>query len=197
MATPEEERARLAEEKANEKLSDSFVNLNEEETQALSKALFPDSHTAEVTLLGKKRDLRPLPLKYARQLNTAIKPYSEAFQNALMSNATIKLDEEVLEVLQKSAVILADYYNWEDVKVAVPEDGLSLSELQALASTQTQLNGVNDFLLSPLRVCIRTMQVFEVANIRYHTLLISRFSRKNGNAASTNSSQSTLKASSP
>ena len=158
---------------ANEAL---FGSLSPEEQDSLSKVLFPDTHTMTVRLLNKDRDLRPLPVKPAQRLKALIAPVTKEIEKAM--NATEKdasidydADKPVLEVLERTAGFLADYYNWEDVRAVLKEDGLTMTEYQALAVGQTHVNGANDFSLAPLRTVVRLCQITEMMAVRFQSVL--------------------------
>jgi hypothetical protein len=138
----------------------------------LPKVLFPDAcDLKSIEIQGKKRDLRPLPVKYAMQIRTALAPIMGEVDKAAIGNEEgpekdFDAEEPLLDCLQKAADILISYYKWE-----IDKDELSLPELQLLATAQVQLNGANDFLLGGLRKCLQYQQIAAIMLIRFQSTL--------------------------
>jgi len=152
------------------------VTLSADERSKLSRVLFPETDTHEVTVLGKVRELRPLPIKVAQRLKATIAPLNKELQagiEAVEKNPKLDFDGETLivQVLEKAASILADFYDWQDVKEALAKDGLALAELQGLAALQVEVSGNNDFLLDGLRSVVRWMRVAELMSVRFQSTL--------------------------
>lgn len=150
--------------------------LTEEERAKLSRVLFPDTDTAEVVVLGKTRELRPLPIKPATRLKKAIAPYVAEIQKNYEQaergeDVDYDAEQTICDSLEKSAAVLADYYGWQDVKDALATDGLPLVDLQTLAVTQSEVNGTNDFLLGNLRTVVQWMRVAEMMTVRFQSTL--------------------------
>lgn len=161
---------------ANEAL---FSTLSEDEQESLSKVLFPDTHTSSVELLKIPRDIRPLPVKAAQRLKALVAPITKQIERAMQAtekdpNVDYDADGPILEVLERTAGFLADYYNWEDVRAAVKGDGLTMTEYQALVVSQVHINGANDFSVAPLRTVVRLMQLTEMLAVRFQSLFTSR-----------------------
>lgn len=152
-----------------------FGTLSPEEQAQLSRCLFPDEDTKDVEVLGVKRELRPLPIKWARKLKASIQPIVADIQKGFdgASNADEDYDAEapLLDALEKAAQVIVDFYGWEDVKEALKGDGLPLSDYQALAAVQVGVNGSNDFLLVGLRSVVRWMQINEMMTVRFQNML--------------------------
>ena len=153
-----------------------YGTLSPDEQANLSKVLFPDTHTKSVRLLDKDRELRPLPVKPAQRLKALIAPVTKEIEKAMSatekdSNVDYDADKPVLEVLERTANFLADYYNWDDVRAALKAYGLTVSEYQALAVGQVHINGANDFSLAPLRTVVRLCQITEMMAVRFQSIL--------------------------
>jgi hypothetical protein len=156
----------------------SLADLSGNEKANLSKVLFPDTHTSEVTILGKKRELRPTTVKYSRKLHTATSALMEKLdeiekaQQEGVSDGTREneLEAFIMSLLFKAAAVLADFYKWDDVREAVEDENIARIDLEALVYTQVSLNGANDFLLRPLRVLVRMLQAGEIAAVRTESL---------------------------
>lgn len=144
--------------------------LTAEESANLSKILFPDEHVTSAIALGKKRELRPMTVKWARKIRACMQPYAKKLEDATKSPGTVDIDLDLLEGLYNAVKIMADYYEWEDIKAAVDEEDLTTSELQALVTAQVTLQGENDFLFIPLRVAVMIMQAVEIQNRRYRSI---------------------------
>ena len=174
---------RSLEDALQEDVAKSLLQLSDREK--LSKALFPDTHTKEVELLGITRQLRPVPLKVAKQLETALMPVSMKLANEL-AKTEADVGPLVISALSKAGRILATYYNWQDVQKGLDEEDLSVTELQMLASVQAQLNGENDFLLGPLRVILKVNQLHEIIARKFQSIMSMQEFLPSGTAASTN-----------
>lgn len=136
--------------------------LDEDEEAMLSKVLFPETHTEAVVVLGRKRKVHPLPVKPARKISATLRPVSEALQ----ANESKDFTDELIDGLLESARVLADFYKWEDVLQAIDDEAVTTTDLQALLIAQNAIQGNNDFLLTPLRLAIVTMQLVEIGAIQ-------------------------------
>jgi hypothetical protein len=137
-------------------------SLTDDQRAALSKVLFPDTHTDKVTVGGTERQLRPLTVKFSRRVHAALLPFTKKAEAAAASEEAFSLDTDTVESLYETAKILSEYYEWEDVPKLIEEEDVLLSELQTLAIQQQNLQGENDFLLAPLRLLIKLMRVREM-----------------------------------
>jgi hypothetical protein len=153
--------------------TDIMSSLSEEDKEKLSKVLFPDTDTTSITLLGKSRELRPLPIKYAKIIHAKLRPLAIKLGSnaATPSEGAVDIDQDVLEGLKHIALTLADFYGWSDLAKAVDEENISIDELEALALTQANVSKANDFLLGPLRVIVRVLQVGEILQLQFASTL--------------------------
>lgn len=175
----------LIEDQLESDLTKSLEGLSEE--TKLSKVLFPDTHTTSVTILGKKRVLKPVPLKVSQQLRTALVELTDRLQAAFAETKTVKpVDDDMVTGMKTACLIISEYYGWADIIEALEQDNLTVSELQSIVALQSQLNGANDFLLTGLRVAVRVMQLGELWNHRFHSMLTMPQSSNIGTVASTN-----------
>lgn len=196
--TPEELEASKTEEQVlAEAFGSKFLSLSDDDAAQLSKVLFPETHIVELELLGIKRKLRPLPVKYAKAIFSQVRPLGTAILSGMKSPEVVDITATVCEALTVAASEIAAFYKWQDVQQALTEEEISLPEMQELIVHQQKLNGASDFLLGPLRVVIMVMQMHEVVNVKYRNLFTTQLSQKNGTVPSTNSLQSTPPASSP
>ena len=144
--------------------------LTEEESANLSKILFPDEHVTSAMALGERRELKPMPVKWARKVRSCMQPYAKKLEEATKNPGTIDVDLDLLEGICQAVKTMAEFYGWEDILEALKEDSLTTSELQALVTAQVTLQGANDFLFIPLRVAVMIMQAVEIQNRRYRTI---------------------------
>lgn len=173
----------------------STESLSPENRAKLSKALFPETHTDEVRLLGTPRKLWPVPIKVARAVYTLLKDYAEVTQedgsveeSMTREAAMTEYDTRVLSNLKQIAVILGGYYKWDDVVKAAGDEELSLTELESLAFVQQELNSANDFLLQPLRIFVKMLQAREIAMLHLEnslSMFTTQPSANSGDAPST------------
>jgi len=152
-------------------------SLSDEDKEKLSKVLFPETHTDTISILGVDRTLHPTSLKVSRIIYALTKEVQEKVQQqtdeddakVFTSMAEFEDDFEsvVIGTLTKVAKCLCDFYGseWDDIKVALADEDLSLAELQAISYTQQELNTSNDFFLQPLRAFVRVLQAREVATL--------------------------------
>jgi hypothetical protein len=150
--------------------------LSPEDQKNLSKALFPDIDTVSVSILGKERLLRPLPLKYSKIINSIVSPIVEDMEKDNKSDGPKKsYDLTLVNALKQVMKILSKFYGWGIEADLEDEENLTIAELQAVASLQVRLNGTNDFLLVPLRSIVTTMQLYEMAATQTNRVLKNTF----------------------
>lgn len=143
--------------------------LSPDQDAALSKVLFPDTHTDKVTLLGVERTLRPLPVKYSRLLNTCLQDFQLRVEKGLVEEGTT--DVNLLDQLLMVVDHLSDFYKWEDVKKELAElEQITTGDLQRVVVNQAALQEANDFLLMPLRVLIGMMRHVEIEMSLYQNI---------------------------
>jgi hypothetical protein len=180
MATP-------LEDQLNSATRETLGGLTSEERAGLSKALFPETHTQEITLLGKPRVLRPLTIKYAKMLHAQLQPLAKELAGAMQGGAIEVVDDQVISHVMKAAGTIAEFYSWDDVIGAINDEDIDITQLQTLVVQQARLNGENDFLLGPLRVVILVMQMHELITVRLRSMSDMLPSLDSGIAASPNS----------
>ena len=161
--------------KANENL---FSSLSEDEKKNLSTVLFNLSST-RVNILDKERALRPLPIKFAKQIHALLSPFTEKLQKAASADQIIDINNDLTACLTDACKIIADFYKFDDIKADIESELLSLTDLQLLAHTQAQLNGSNDFLLLPLRLVINLMQMHEIVAMKLQNTSTTALSSRN------------------
>lgn len=173
------------------------VGLSEEQQANLSKALFPDTHTEFVEVMGVTRTLRPLPVKFARRLHALLKPVAAKIEahtgDAQKSGPAPDLDTPLLDGCMKAAKVLCTFYgdDWADLKEALDKELIQFTDVQALLVQQAALQNANDFLLSPLRIAVGTMRFVEMGTIQYLSMFSGLHSLNNIDVLSTNSSPAT------
>lgn len=140
--------------------------LTEEQELLLSKALFPETHTNTITILGKARELRPLTIKYARRVNEGLKKLQETVTTAVEKNAQVKADQDMMESFIHVVLILCEYYGWTDIRDKVESEDIETNDLMLICMTQQNVQGTNDFLLMPLRLLLKVAQLHEILAVR-------------------------------
>jgi len=161
--------------------AEEIVRLAEDERAALSKVLFPDTDVREIVILDKPRKLRPLPIKWSKQIHALVKPFQDQVGRAIQDQIAKKADaedvneEHILKVLFDIADVLVTYYQWEDVKAALEEEEITLGEVQDLVVRQTTLQADNDFLLTGLRMLVTLMRQAEIRSVRLRSTLAGLF----------------------
>lgn len=144
-------------------MQERLNQLSSDQRKQLSLALFPETHTDQVTVCGKERKIRPLTVKYSRQLNVKLQAFQDLVQES--KDDTKVVDVDLLDTILEAVVVLATFYEWEDVKQKVADEDCYLPELQTLLVQQANLQDMNDFLLMPLRILVVVMQQAEVEMI--------------------------------
>lgn len=143
----------------NEHIAGRTKILSAEQRAQLSQALFPETHTDKVMLVGKERTITPLPVKVSRKLNNML----QGLQAKLEEGEGVKVVEvNLIDSVLEVGLCLSEFYNWEDVTEAIKEEEVMLPELQALIVMQLTLQEMNDFLLMPLRLLVGVMQQAEI-----------------------------------
>jgi hypothetical protein len=145
---------------AEAQMQERLEALTDEQKGQLSKALFPDTHTEKVTVCGKDRTLRPLTIKYSRQLNVKLQGFQDKVAEGEDSSKVVDID--LLDTVLEAVNVLCTFYEWEDVLQKVADEDCELTELQGLLVQQVNLQDMNDFLLMPLRLLVVLMQMAEI-----------------------------------
>ena len=163
----------LKEAKLDREITVSIDSMTLEEQEMLPKVLFPETHTNEITVLRKVRELYPIPMKVSRQVDALLEKVVGAEvklgeDGDLAPNVT----EDTIKTLMKITKVLAQFYGepWDDIRRAVDVNSiddleLSVNELIAIANGQAYINGVNDFFLQKLRLLIKFLQSHAIAAI--------------------------------
>lgn len=143
------------------------ANMTEEQLRLRSLALFPTTHTTEIEVMGVKRVLRPLPIKYAKMINASLHTVSKKINEAITAETAVVIDEQMLEALKRGVEILCEFYDWKDIKADLAEEAqLTTYDLQLICNTQQRIQGTNDFLLSGLRLVLKMMQLSETLAVK-------------------------------
>jgi hypothetical protein len=147
----------------------SSQSLTEDQQRMLSKVLFPETHQEKVMLCGKERALHVLPLKWDRKLHAATIPFATAAEDEENRGKVIAdLDKLLDQAMHDAVAVLCEAYgkDWYDVKQALEDEELLVSEMQAVAVAQQGLQGQNNFFLMPLRTVVRVMRAREIFEVR-------------------------------
>lgn len=163
----------LKEAKLDREITVSIDSMTLEEREMLPKVLFPETHTNEITVLRKVRELYPIPMKVSRQVDALLEKVVGA-EVKLGEDADLEpnITEDTIKTLMKITKVLAQFYGepWDDIRRAVDVNSiddleLSVNELIAIANGQAYINGVNDFFLQKLRLLIKFLQSHAIAAI--------------------------------
>jgi hypothetical protein len=139
----------------------------------LSKVLFNET-TDKVKLLDKERTLRPIPIKYAKQISAKLIPFSLEVQEAFNKQEAKDLNAGMMAALTDAANIIASFYKWDDVLKAISDEEITTAEMQSLCISQVNLNGNNDFLLRPLSLVIEMMRMIEAMSLKFKSMSTSQ-----------------------
>ncbi len=153
--------------KIDKDLELSLDLLTEDEQSRLSKVLFPETHVKEVMLCEKVRSLHPLTVKYSRKLHALAEPLVLEVEKAQKDGTVFQIDEQLSACLFKIILVMCEAYGreWDDVKGRATDEDIHLDELQGAIVAQQNLQGLSDFLLSPLHVLVKIMRAREVAEV--------------------------------
>lgn len=152
-------------EEALNNVLDMESRLLPDQRERLSKVLFPETHSKTVSIDGTVYELRPLTIKAARKLCAVVEPFSKQAEKAATSPEsadTLNLNVGGVETLMSACKVLTDFYGWPDLAAKIAAEEITVSDLQSLVVNQQALQGDNDFLLGPLRMLIKMMQVQEI-----------------------------------
>lgn len=162
-----------------------FHSLSEAEQALLSKALFPSTHTDKTMLCGQERTLRPLPIKWSKQVHVLLMPFTRDVEASGVKEGETDLSKvreqvdrselDLLQLLVDVSLILAKFYKWDDVTEKIEEEDVYQEELQALVVTQLNLQKANDFLLMGLRVLVGVMQQAEIQAVKLLSMFSGQF----------------------
>lgn len=174
------EASRDQEQEVEKLFAEQFLTLADDDAAKLSKVLFPTTHSKSVEFCDKTLELHVVPIKVAKKLFSLLQDFVKKHESALKTPEVVSLDQDVTNGMFRVAKELATHYKWDsDIVAKINDEDVSVSDLQSLCYVQQNLNGANDFLLSPLRVLVRLMQVHEIANTKFQNMLTSRLSAKN------------------
>jgi len=123
--------------------------------------------TKTVSVLGKEREIRPLPGYYARKLGNILHAVNRewAKYTQMPDAEKVKLasplggaEEIISKALCDGIAFLGEFYGWQDdvtkgpIQAEQVDKRMTSTEWQDALQAQADLNGKNDFLLVPLRV---------------------------------------------
>lgn len=153
--------------KIDKDLELSLGLLTDSEQSRLSKVLFPETLVTEVVLCEKKRSLHALTVKYSRRLHALAEPLVLEVEKSQKDGTVFQIDEQLSKCLFDIIAVMCDAYGheWDDVKGRAIDEDIHLDELQGAIVAQQNLQGLSDFLLSPLHVIVKIMRAREVAEI--------------------------------
>lgn len=139
-------------------------------TRAEERVLFPDSHGVKARICGKERELKPLPIKYAKRLSSklqAIFKLSNSQKKEDQQKWAEEADTMIADGLTGCLVDMAEFYKLEISKEAI-EAEMSLSEVKAIVAMQAEINDEDDFLLSSLQAILGIISAASLAakNVR-------------------------------
>jgi hypothetical protein len=146
----------------------SAESLSEYQKSLLSLVLFPDTHTDTFEFGGEQYTVSPLTIKYAKKLHADLLPVMKKAEAAENSPQRINFDNDIVDALATAVLTLCDFYGaqWAQIRQAVVEEDVDLQTLQKIVVLQEGVQGTNDFLLGPLRLVIRLMQVQEILSVK-------------------------------
>lgn len=141
-------------------------NFPEDKRELLSKVLFPGTDTRDAQVLGKTRSFHPIPVKFARKVNQELHSLTVDMASAVQGDAKLNIDETALDRLKVAAKVIAEHYGWKDVIDGIDAEEVTTADLQTIALCQLRVQGTNDFLLKPLRMLTKVMQLDELLAVK-------------------------------
>jgi hypothetical protein len=133
--------------------------------KAENRVLFPDSHGVKAKFCGEEITLRPLPIKYAKVIQTHM-------QNILgMPGGTPeeqevwkkKANEIIIDAFTECLIAMGEFYKKPGITRETIEETMSTTEIKAVIIAQSQINEDSDFLLQPLHIIIALISKSEEA----------------------------------
>lgn len=174
MSTPERLSVQDAEKSLRQIIEESVQAMSKDQADALSKVLFPDTHTNEVQIDGKKYTLSPLPLKVSKSISQMLSEFAEKYSEAVSTEVGEAYDagSDIADKLKAVCEVLCDHYHakypeagWAELRKKVTEEELVIDDMQAMVVRQQSVQGTNDFLLITLRLLILAMQMQEILTV--------------------------------
>lgn len=173
--TKQDQDAALVGEQTVNQMFDELLNGLGDEADKMSAVLFPTTFGEVVSLGGQTLKLTPLPIKRTKELFTALKPLSESIQASVSDPEVVKtMDLDMVGALETAARTIFEHHNATELLRRLSDQDFAVSELQALALQQQAINGANDFLLAPLRTIVRIMQISEILQHRFQSILTTQ-----------------------
>ena len=126
--------------------------------EAADQLFMPNRHRCK--FLGHTIDLRPVPIRVAKELRRLPENLAKVLAEpgeVTTSDAAIRADLVAVDLYIDTVYILLNYYKVPNVTREWLEENATLLELKGLIDIQNEVQGAEDFLLSPLR---RISEVF-------------------------------------
>lgn len=135
--------------------------------QTVDKVMVPELQARHGELAGKRVKVRALPVYYSKQIYHYLQPvqsevakwankYSHTDQKVPLPEDG--MDVKLAESMLKACVVLADFYG-----LNLSEEELNkkvgLDELTAFIKVQLEVSGDSDFLLRPLQIIIKGLEL--------------------------------------
>lgn len=136
----------------------------EELVNAEDEVLNPSAKS--VPVLGRNREIRPLPAFYAKKLskilNKPIKEFiavSQKKDNTPQESALGGQEELLADTFTEALLSISEFYDWSDFKAGSKENiidkvekTMTISEIKDVIDMQVKANEDSDFLLVPWRL---------------------------------------------
>lgn len=147
---------------------------DEEINDVIDKVMIPELNTVHTQLAGKMVEVRALPIYYAKQVFNILKPvqtevaewvseYKDPDKKVPLAPPDTGLDVRMAEAMLKVCVVLADFYD-----LGFSEGELNrkvgLDELTVFIKAQLEVSRDSDFLLRPLQIIIKGLDLLLVMN---------------------------------
>lgn len=171
---PQELNAQQMESSLRELIAEAIADMGDDEQAKLSKVLFPDTHKESATINGKEFKVTPVPLRISKRIQVALEDFTNNAVKAAANpsgkafDASAAVADQIAEVAKIMCAFYAERFpegDWNQLLEDLKEENIGITEIQDLVMTQQAVQGTNDFLLVPLRLALRLMQVQELMTV--------------------------------
>ena len=150
------------------------MDKDEKIAEAADQVMIPELKSVRAELAGRSVQVRALPVYYAKQVFNILKPvqtevadwvseFKDPKKEVPLVPPDTGMDVRMAEAMLKVCVVLAEFY-----KLGLSENDLNkevgLDELTIFIKAQLEVSRDSDFLLRPLQIIIKGLDLLQVMN---------------------------------
>lgn len=157
----------------NPQQAEPAIKTAQEARDAASEILRPDLHAKEAKFLNHTVKVRPLPAFYSKRIHEIMRPIQEkcdayvqkhgvpAVDAETVPEADLALDEELFQAWIETLLVMAKYYELDDVDESRLLKEMSMDDMSVLMTMQVEVSGRADFMLRPLKNTLVGLKALE------------------------------------